>query len=69
MRGIDEVHEREITKEQYDRAMQNHRYLVRDDMNFVFNEAERYGYGVYGGSVIEKEGKYYVQYSLGSTCD
>ena len=28
-----------------------------------------YGYGYYGGSVYENNGKYYMQYSIGSSCD
>ena len=67
---IDDVFTREITKEQFDRALKyRNGYLTKEDMEVVFDESERYGYGVYGGGVIERDGKYYVRFSLGSTCD
>ena len=69
MRGIDEVLEREITAEQYERAAHNRGYLIESDRHAVFSDSELYGYGVYGGTVFEKEGKYYVRFTLGSTCD
>ena len=69
MRGIDQVLEREITAEQYERAIHNHGYLLESDKNNVFSASELYGYGVYGGSVFQKEGQHYVRFSLGSTCD
>lgn len=69
MTGIDEILYREISAEQYARAQEHRGYLSEADRNDVFSDSERYGYGVYGGDVIEREGKYYVRYSLGSTCD
>lgn len=60
---------REITKEQYERGMKNNRCLTQEDRECVFNDSERLGYGVYGGTVSERDGKFYVDYSLGSTCD
>jgi hypothetical protein len=69
MRGIDEVLLREITYEQYERAKAKSGYLTEEDRETVFYPSELYGYGVYGGDVIERDGKYYVRYSLGSTCD
>lgn len=69
MRGIDEVLLREITAEQYERAKAKSGYLTEEDRQTVFYPSELYGYGVYGGDVIERDGKYYVRYSLGSTCD
>jgi hypothetical protein len=69
MRGIDEVLLREITAEQYERAKAKSGYLTEEDREIVFYPSELYGYGVYGGDVIERDGKYYVRFSLGSTCD
>ena len=69
MRGIDEVLLREITAEQYARAKAKNGYLTEEDRKTVFSPSELYGYGVYGGDVIEQDGKYYVRYSLGTTCD
>ena len=61
--------QREITKDQYDRAMQNRGYLTNADKDDVFSVAELCGYGVYGAIVFEKDGKYYVGYSIGDSCD
>lgn len=61
--------EREITREQYDRGISNSGYLTKEDREVVFTDAERLGYGIYGGSVHEVDGKYYVWYSRGSSCD
>lgn len=69
MRGIDEVLLREISAEQYERAKAKGGYLTKEDREAVFSPSELYGYGVYGGDVIERDGKYYVRFSLGSTCD
>lgn len=62
-------HIREITKEQYDRAMQHSGYIAEEDKNDIFTEAEIWGYGVYSPKVCEESGKYYVRYELGSSCD
>lgn len=61
--------EREITKEQYNRAKQNYGSITKDDVNDVFSESERLGYGVYSDYVYELDGKFYVSFLLGSTCD
>ncbi|MBP5362124.1 MAG: hypothetical protein J6Y71_03730 [Ruminococcus sp.] len=67
---IDDIFYREISKEQFDRAQENRDgYLTKEDMEVVFDDSERYGYGVYGGKTMVKDGKYVVQFSLGSTCD
>ncbi len=55
--------EREITEEQYINATQNH------SAKGIFTEQEVCGYGVYCDRYIEKDGKYYVRYYLGSSCD
>lgn len=60
---------REITKEQYDRAQQHAGYLTEDDTEVVFTDSERLGYGVYGGHTHYVDGRYYVCFWLGSTCD
>ena len=62
-------HEREITKEVYDHAKANRGYITADDSDRVFTISELIGYGVYGDQVFERDGKYYVSYSLGSSCD
>ena len=60
---------RKITKEQYEGGVNNAGYLTKQDEMTVFSEAERLGYGVYGGSVEKKGEEYYVNFFLGSTCD
>lgn len=60
---------RQITREQYQRGVQNRGYVVDSDKPQIFTEAERLGYGVYSPMVQEKDGEFYVTYLLGSTCD
>lgn len=60
---------REITKEQYERAIQNGGHIAEEDKSDVFSCSEIWGYGVYGNRVVEDDGKYYVDYSIGETCD
>ena len=62
-------HEKEITREQYQRGVENHGYLAKDDMQDVFTDAERLGYGVYSPIVHEIDERFYVHYLLGSSCD
>ena len=60
---------REITKEQYDNAMSNRRFITEEDMPKIFSVSERLGYGVYLPQVQEENGKYYVWFELGDSCD
>lgn len=62
-------HVKKITKEQYDRAMAANGSIVKEDIPNVFTDAERWGYGLYGNTVFENNGEYFVSYTLGSTCD
>lgn len=62
-------YKRSITKEQYERAMSARGYLTKEDRETVFTDSERLGYGVYDGMVCNKDGEYFVLYSLGSSCD
>ena len=59
---------REITKEQFDRA-DDRGYLAQQDYLKIFDESERMGYGVYADRVFEKDGKYYVSFEMGDSCD
>lgn len=54
---------REITKDQYDKAINEH------DTTGIFTFQELQGYGVYNRSIYELEGKYYVSFYLGDSCD
>ena len=53
---------REITKEQYDKAQADSPYVLIDD-------SIKMGYGAYGATAYEKDGKYYLYYRRGDSCD
>lgn len=53
---------REITKQEYDKAKEDSPYSL-------IPEAIVMGYGVYGAEVYENDGKYYLSYSRGDSCD
>lgn len=54
---------REITKEQYENA------TIRHDAKGIFTDSEVMGYGVYGEKFYEKDGKYFVDFTMGNSCD
>lgn len=58
---------REITKEKYDYydSQPNVSVAIKSDMS----DDIIYGYGYYGGSIYESNGKYYMRYSIGCSCD
>ena len=64
---------REITEEQYERAMRNNTQLTDEDFCEVFTEAERCGYGIYNHHVTTGFGKnrglFFVVYEIGESCD
>ena len=60
---------RKITKEQYERALQNHGYITNKDKEIIFNVCELYGYGVYSPIVAKEGEEYVVNYYIGETCD
>ena len=60
---------KEITAEQYERALQHNRYIAIEDRSDVFTEAELCGYGVYNTMVYKDGDKYMVEYETGSSCD
>ena len=53
---------REISKEEYNKAMDESAYVLIDD-------SVKMGYGAYGAQVYEKDGKYYLYYRRGNSCD
>lgn len=57
----------QITKEKYDyyESQPNVSAAIESDMS----DDIIYGYGYYGGSIYEDNGKYYMQYSIGDSCD
>lgn len=62
-------HRKQITREQYERAIANNRIIPDADRSEIFDYAELYGYGVYCPVAEEENGAYFVRYDLGSTCD
>lgn len=60
---------REISKDVFDRAVSNHGYITREDELTVFSDSERLGYGLYGTHVFQENGRFYVRFTLGTTCD
>ena len=60
---------REITKQQYERALMNGRFITEYDKYDIFSDSERLGYGVYYPVIHEENGKYYVLFELGDSCD
>lgn len=58
---------REITKEKYDyyESQSNVSAAIKSEMS----DDIICGYGYYGGSVYESNGKYYMRYSIGNSCD
>jgi len=61
--------EKEISKDMYDRGKSNHGFLKPGDYNKVFSAQEVMGYGIYNERLIEREGKYFVAYQIGDSCD
>lgn len=60
--------EREIPKEIYERGVENGT-ITGDDFTKVFRASEYMGYGVYSQHLFEKDGKYFVRFKLGDSCD
>lgn len=54
---------REITKEQAEKV------IHEKDWSDIFDVAEVCGYGVYGERVREEDGKYFVEFYRGESCD
>ncbi len=64
--------EREITKEEYDEIMtasNGHGHVPINLETKYFNICILCGYGLYGTKVREENGKYFLDYSIGETCD
>lgn len=65
--GLVEI-KREITKEKYEKIMEKNGFVSSNDSE-IFADWEIWGYGVYSPKVIEEDGKYYVKFERGSSCD
>ena len=68
-------HTKEVPKKYYDEAKarydheQSRYYLSDEQEEELFSESIRWGYGLYGAEVYEKDGKYYCDYITGDSCD
>ena len=60
---------KEISKDIYDRAITNRKYITFEDEEKIWDISERCGYGIYNDQVFEKDGKYFVEYDRGESCD
>lgn len=66
------TYKREITKEEYDEIMKesNGKGILPDRLKSkYFDVSILCGYGLYSAGVREKDGKYYLVYSIGDSCD
>ena len=54
---------REITKGQAEKV------IHENDWSNIFSQSEVCGYGVYGERVREEDGKYFVEFYRGESCD
>ena len=61
--------DREITAEQYERAVSNDGRLTQADKETVLTDAERWGYGASSTTVFEQNGKFYVHCIMWNNCD
>jgi len=57
---------REISKSDYDEYK---KMDIDDVMEIQCSKSELYGYGVYGFRVEEENGKYFIRYVRGDSCD
>ena len=53
----------QISKEEYEQAKE------KGAMSLITDPALISGYGVYGARVSEADGKYYLSFSRGNSCD
>ena len=53
---------REITEEEYKKALE-------EGPRSIVSESVIQGYGCYGATVSEHDGKYYLSYERGDSCD
>lgn len=60
---------RQISEDIYRRAKENGGRISDVDVSAVWSRAEQVGYGIYGHKVYEQDGKYFVEYELGESCD
>lgn len=52
---------REITKEEFEQG--------KNDPYVLISDADKIGYGAYLAEVVEEDGKYFLKYDRGDSCD
>ena len=62
-------YEKKISKEIYDKAVANNGIVPESAYSDIFSVSELIGYGVYLVRPFEKDGKYFVRYQRGDSCD
>lgn len=64
---------KELTKEQWEECTYvdqiGRRHIRHDKEDKVFSDAVIWGYGLYGTSCYEQDGKYICEYNIGNSCD
>lgn len=60
---------KEISKEEYDKAMANNGRLTEDQELEILGGAYVYGYGLYGTAVYQEGDKYMVSFRHGDSCE
>lgn len=63
------TYEKEISKEIYEKAVANNGIVLDSAFSDIFSISELIGYGVYLVRAFEKDGKYFVRYQRGDSCD
>ena len=64
------IRKKEITSEQYKRAMENNGIIAECDKHDIFTDAELYGYGIYLPKAYTNDtGNYLCVYWRGESCD
>jgi len=62
---------RTITKEQYDEVISHNKngWVMNIDEQMFFTDALLIGYGVYGARAYKRNEEYFLDYTVGSSCD
>lgn len=60
---------REISKEDYEIAMENNGFLTEEQEERMFDISTRMGYGLYMPKVYKDGDKYMLSFEIGSSCD
>lgn len=60
----------EVTKEEYERSLENGGYMAGEDVQRHFDDSILCGYGLYCCKIHQTDdGRYICTYEIGSSCD